>query len=847
MDAIQRRLAYIDKQLSYQHLFFEKPAFERPLVFCAIGLITGIVLQQVFGLSIAFWLILLSVSVCAAVALSFLRKKSASYSTAALTALVVLCFVCLGGIRIISFKQLKANDISRLIDAERTLATIRGRILTRPFVNKNKNWQFGRFNHSDPTTSFYLKPTEIETTTGWAKAGGILRVQVNEPVLDLEVGDFIQAYCWLERFKAATNPGQFNIAKYLERRNILVAADIVSRNGIELLKGKSPDLPSQLKSSFQHWAAKALSDGLEVRDGNYGLLEALLLGYRADIDEKTYLAFYKTGLLHFISLSGLHFGILLWVIWSLCKIAGLRKRLRSLVCIFLTVVFLLIVPPRSPTLRAAVIALFFCLSILLEKRADFLNTLSLSAVVLLLYRPTQLFEAGWQLSFATVLGIILFAERIEDLIDYKTNWLFWPDALETNRLRRVAKVIVHKIIQLFCVGISAWLGGAGILLYHFYNITPLSSLWTVLVFPLVALILTAGFLKIILYFVFPTLVSVLSLFLISFIDILIWLVKLISSFDVSMVLIGKVSVELIVFYYLLLAFYRFAYLKSPLLKKVIVTAWMFFLVFWLGAVKWRRIYRDDLILSCLDVGHGQAIVVELPGSRNILFDAGSMYRKDIGRHIVLPFLNYKGIDKLDCVIISHNDIDHINGIPEIVSNCRTGSIFANDAFFDKADRWGTAKFLMDFLYKKGQEAKTLEPTLNISKDTKVKFIWPNKELLQSVELSDNDSSLVTLIEFAGRKILLCSDIEQFAQKELLKLYPNLQADIVVLPHHGSVNTLEAGFINTLNPKITIASCGLNQLEKQNQILPQKAAKLYTYRDGAITISIDSTGRISVSD
>jgi len=846
MDAIQRRLEYIDRQLYYQNLFFEKPAFDRPLVFCAVGLTAGIALQQVLVLPIAPWLVLLSLSICAAITISLLRKKIPPYYTEGLSLLVLLCFVCLGGIRLISFKKLPSNDVSRLIGGRRTLATIRGRILTPPFVNKNKNWQFGRFGHSDPTSSFYLKLTEIECETGWAKAAGVVRVQVNEPVLDLKTGDFIQAYCWLERFKAATNPGEFDIAKYLERHNIFVSATVPSTEGIEPLKDNSPDVLGRLKNWLQYRAAQALSCQLEVRDENYGLLEALLLGYRGDIDQETYLAFRRTGLLHFISLSGLHFGILLWVIWSLCKYAGLKKRIRSLVCICMTVIFLLIVPPRAPTLRAAVIALFFCLSFLLKRRADLLNTLCLSAVVLLLYRPTQLFEAGWQLSFAAVLGILLFAGRLDQFIHSNTGRIFCPDAGEKNGLRRFLKILANKVILLFSVGVSAWLGAAGILLYHFYRITPLASLWTVLVYPFVLLILSAGFLKLILYFVFPSLASALSYLLILLAAVLIWLVRLIASFDVSAILIGKVSVGLVGFYYLLLAFWRFAYLKRPPVKKAVVLAGVIFLVFRLGDVKWHRCFRDDLTLHCFNVGHGQAIVVELAGGQNLLFDAGSMYRKDIGRRIVLPFLNYRGIDRLDYVVISHNDTDHINGIAEIITGCSVDKVCANDAFFKMADKWKTAEFLEDYLYKKGQKLTAAGPGLDVKVPTGIKFIWPDRKTTKGLELSDNDGSLVTLITFAGRKILLCSDIENLAQQKILELYPDLKADIVVLPHHGSANTLAPEFISAINPKVALSSCGKAQFAKQQLKGFQSVhRRLFTYKDGAVTVTIDPAGRMSL--
>jgi len=104
--------------------------------------------------------------------------------------------------------------------------------------------------------------------------------------------------------------------------------------------------------------------------------------------------------------------------------------------------------------------------------------------------------------------------------------------------------------------------------------------------------------------------------------------------------------------------------------------------------------------------------------------------------------------------------------------------------------------------------------------------------------------VVSLIEFAGTKILLCSDIEEFAQRELLRIYPNLKADVVVVPHHGSAKTLEAGFLECLEADILICSCGLRQYERQQMNKEQNKAKsFYTVRDGAITVCVSKDGTI----
>jgi competence protein ComEC len=848
MDDIRRKLAQIDRQLAGINLH-EKIISTSPLLFVAAGLIAGIIIQDKFDLPVPVWLILL-VLLTATVIIFFILRQASTYCRFVLAYLALLCFVCLGAVRLTDYHQPSAGDIRNYVTDERQLATIRGLIVTEPHINRYEDWKFAKFVPTDPSSSFYLVVDEVETVQGWTKANGTVQVLVDEPVFDLTIGDYIRMYCWLDRFKPPTNPGQFDTANYLAGRNVFIGATVNSRDAIELQTNRSAGIFTRLKTKLRQIASEALLSDLQPEDAGRGLLQALLLGYRRDIDSKTYQAFREMGLLHFISLSGLHLGILFMIIWWLCKTTGLMKPARAIVCMIALTVFLLIVPARAPTVRAAVIVYVFCLSFFFRRHPNPINTLSLAAIILLMVRPTQLFEAGWQLSFATVLGILMFTDKFSDFFQDNIEKLFRrKKSQQITSGQRTAKIIIDKVILLFSIGFAAWLGGAGILLYHFYAINPLTCIWTVLVFPLVAAILTLGFFKMILFFILPTLSFVLGYIIIFLSEVLIRIVIFIADLDISQILIGRVPLILILFYYGIILFAGFAYFRRPLVKRVISATAIIGIIISLGLVKWERMYRDNLILTCLDVGHGQAIMVQLPGRANILFDAGSMYRSDIGRRIVMPFMNYIGTNRIDAVVISHNDVDHINGIPEIVEYCEINRIYANDDFFDKADQWGTAAFLRECLNETGHKIERLEKNLTLSNEANITMLWPHKEINSDVQLSDNDKSLVSLIEFAGKKILLCSDIEKFAQNKLMRLYPELKVDVVFVPHHGSINTLEPDFLRYLNADILICSCGLSQYQNAGNISPNPPDNshpvkiFYTYKDGAVTVSIDKKGTI----
>ena len=845
MDDIQRKLEQLDKQLSGGIAERHKQIISTaPLLFAAAGLIAGILLQDKFSLASWFWLA--AVGVCAtATVVSYAVNRSRAELQLYISAYAALvCCVCLGAIRLSSYEQPASNDIRRLVGDERKLATIRGFIVTKPYVNKRESWEFARFTHNDPTSSFYLKLGEVETADGWVKVSGTVRVQVNEPVLDLKAGDYIQAYCWLDRFKKATNPGQFDVAKYLATRNVFVAASIDSREAIEVLEGGSADFFVKVKRKAREIAVQSLLGSEYPQDESERLLQALVLGYRSEMDATTFEAFRRTGLLHFVCLSGMNFGIFVGMIWWLCKMTGLSRKIQAAVCIIATATFVLVIPPDPPAFRAAIICFIFCLSIFFRRQSNPFNSLALAAIILLMIRPTELFEVSWQLSFATVLGILLLAERTISYIFEKVMALFeGPKSGKVSFYYTAASGAVYSIIAVFAVSFVAWLTSAGILLYNFYVIQPLTSVWTVIASPFIAVISFAGYLKLLTGTALPTAASMLDLIIKPLSICLIWIVKHIANVDFSQVLIGHISIWLIVFYYCTILFIAFVRFKRPIVKRGVSVTMVLTIIIFLGVTKWQNTHRDNLIMTCLDIGHGQAILVQLPGEANILFDAGSLYRNDIGRRVVSPFLDYSGISRIDSLVVSHNDIDHINGIPEIAGHCKIGGVYANGAFLSQTEQADTAEFLKESLSKKGLEIANLAD-LNPNSDADIKILWPSEQACQNEQLDDNDKSMVCLIEYAGRRMLLCSDIETFSQKELLRLNPNLKADVVIVPHHGSRRTLSPDFLEGLDAEIFICSCSRSDCEKSRVIKPKGNAEfLYTAEHGAVVVRINKEGLI----
>jgi len=293
----------------------------------------------------------------------------------------------------------------------------------------------------------------------------------------------------------------------------------------------------------------------------------------------------------------------------------------------------------------------------------------------------------------------------------------------------------------------------------------------------------------------------------------------------------------------LVLFATFVYLRNPLYKQVPCVVMAIILLSCLGLMKWHRTHRDHLSLTCLDVGHGQAILAQLPGTMNVLFDAGSMHASDVGARIVLPFLDYIGVSRLHAIVLSHHDIDHINGVPEIADRRQVDHVYVGDAFLAQAQTTETARLLAQHLQARGIAVDRV-PEVITGSPASVELLWPAGDPNAQQQLSDNDRSLVSMIAFGGVRVLLCSDTESLAQQQIIRLYPALKADVVVAPHHGSVRTLDPGFLPQLQPRVLLCSCGRPNYDRGRVIKPDlQTEAYYTARDGAVTICIDADGAV----
>jgi competence protein ComEC len=729
------------------------------------------------------------------------------------------------------------DHIRNCLHSDRQLATLKGTVLS-PVSSSGPNTSIPWL---DEKSSFYMETRSILSEGRWVPVRGTVRIQVSERLRDIRPGNEVLIYSWLSPFHPPSNPGQFDLKRYMARKGVYVAASVSMADGVEVLDQRISPVYF-LRSLLYRFCEDALLDDNLPDSDVRAMAGALLLGRRGGLEPAVMNAFQKTNLAHFISLSGQHVAILAGSLWLVFRTLGCGKRLRALLCILLIVTYALIVPPAPATNRAVFLACFVFASFLIGRQSKPLNTLALSAMVLLTLRPYELFSSGWQLSFLSVFGILIFYQPV---VFFLRCFIFYPVALALKNRLLFLQHIFYGVLDITAVGISAWAAIAGLLAYYFGQINPLSPVWTVLMMPFMLILLYAGYLKLVIAKLLPTLSALLSV-VIHYAS---------NGFEKGVVLLSKVdfcqlrfspppaqTAVLIYAIILTLLFLPFVYRRTRLALSICCVCLFCQPLMFNGM---SRFANRPLEITCLSVGHGQAIVLSGPGGERMLFDAGSITSQDIAQRTLMPFFRMKGIHALDALYISHGDLDHINAVADTASFTRIRSVYANAEFIRTARQPSIEQQVCAELAALGLDPVAV--TEYSQNGLRIRSLWPTAESLAEAGIRENDRSEVLLMEYAGRRVLLCGDIELYAQQRILSLYPTLRADVMVLPHHGSTVNLDERFIERLDPQTVIASCAVSRVKNAWRPSQSSARKaFYTGRDGAVTTKIKADGTISTA-
>jgi len=723
--------------------------------------------------------------------------------------LVLVCITCLAAIYVqLGYFSVGDGHILTYTGHQKSLATLRGRVVTAPALWEDPPSDLGGYR-LPPRTVFVLRASAIRAGDAWAPADGLVRVTVQEGDPRLAAGQELELAGWIGRYRGPGNPGQRDWAAAARNDGLLVWM-MSPAPGAVTVRSDSAGPIARALWRFRAMGRQHLMGCGDRQDGL--LLNAMVLGERHPALRRLNEAMVRAGVAHFLSISGLHLGIFLGFVFICCRLATLSSRTSAIVVLILLAGYLLMAQPRPPLLRSAIMAAALCVATIVRRRTSLLNALAVAAVVLLLIDPMHLFDAGFQMSFILVGGILLGYAPARRLLF--GHWLRRRGLMvfrQEHRFRRWLMVQGANIaISSVTIALVAYLAAAPLVAYHFGLVTPWGALFSLLLLPVVTGVLVAGYLSMGLALVFPNLSYLVGRTGTWAADRLAYLVELVEQLPGIALSVRPVPIWWVGVCYGVMV-WVLARRRLGLGRWAVVVG----LVILAGTTAWTQRSApapNAAELNLLAVGPGQCAVLRTPSGQTFLIDAGTQGSFDMAETVLLPFLRDQRLPAPTAAFVSHANTDHYNGLPGLLARDNLKTAYVNGYFGrDDADPFASPpERLLRLLDDHGVTVARLGLGDRVQLDdrTRVDVLWPTPGLADTV--TPNDRSLVLKVTCDDRSVLLPGDAQAFAQDELLtraNMPALLIADALVLPHHGAWSASLPQFVGRVSPTVAIISTG----------------------------------------
>lgn len=680
----------------------------------------------------------------------------------------------------------------------------------------------------------------------------------------LKIGNQLQLSGFLRHFQKATNPGEFDLQTFYRNREVLFSvtnARVLKRNqDINMLRQKLYELRCKNEAILDTYLPKE----------HASVMKALLLGEKEKLDKATKILYQKNGIAHILSISGLHISLIGMTIYGFFLGIGVSQK----GTVILSMTFLLlygIMVGASPSTVRAVLMFFLLLFAKIVKRSyDTLTALGIAAVVILLKNPLLLWDCGFLLSFAAMLGIAVVYPAWGEL---KVYWMEKLGFLRQSKSKIVSlfKSVMEGILSSMAVTATT----APILVYFFHEISFLSILLNIFVLPFMAFLLSAGLLLMItegisFLFTFPFLESCLVCFQFILSKIIILILEWYrgACYTFQKLSIGRRNIEQPENYEILI--YYFLIIISTIIVKNKRWHYLFYVILLSLSFLFLPPLPKFSVFN-LDVGQGDCSVIFTEEGNTYIIDGGSTSKKQLGERIIIPFLKSRGCNVIDGIFISHLDEDHYNGICELLLLREQENLPVKKLYFYKKDMIEG----IEVLFKEHPVKQTKEYQLTMQglkenqnrnhafidgieiwgisegvrlqgKETQITCLYP---FINQDGLSGNDASLVLRLEYGNFSALFMGDLELMGEQILLRQQQEgkkgrLPCTYLKAGHHGSSSSSCLEFLKESSPLWIGISCGRNNphghphkeaLERFRQV---DAGIYRTDQSGALQITYD---------
>lgn len=655
-------------------------------------------------------------------------------------------------------------------------------------------------------------------------------------------GEMIDTYAKYDSYKSARNKGGFNERKYYYELGI--AGRFIKENDDETFIISKRDIVSTGLYRLKCHCINILD---KITSAKYsGIYKGILLGDKSDIESDTRSLYKMAGISHLLAISGLHISLIGYFVYrTLRKIMSLYPS--GIFTFTIILCYGNMIGENISAKRAIIMFGVSLLAKLIGRTYDILSALTLAFIVIIYTNPLAIFNSGMLLSFGAILGIILLHTPLMRFI--KIN----------NKL--ISSFLASEMINTIIRPISA---------YFYYEISMYSSVINIIIIPFMGIIVVYGILGII--------IGSVSVHLGSYV---IWIgCRVLQFYDFVCRLFLKMpyatrivgipgNLRLVIYFGLLIIAVIILHIylnrndeiynndnecnivncgeidtfKVRNIKRISVCMVLILLnvILLSNNVKGVRI-------NMLDVGQGDSICINNAGN-TLLVDAGSSSEKDITKYTILPFLKASGIECVDYLIMTHSDMDHINGMNDLMEYKYNGRNYVKNIIVPKINETVVDKNYRNIISKAEKEKINViylgKGDIIQMKGLQIRCLWPEDDR----KLDKNDLSLTFYLSVSESdfRMLFTGDLGMEGEKMLIKSGISDKVNVLKTGHHGSNNSSSAGFLKVLLPEVSIISCGVNNRyghpgQDALKRLKNIASDIYVTKDtGEIDIHVNERG------
>jgi competence protein ComEC len=630
-------------------------------------------------------------------------------------------------------------------------------------------------------------------------------------------GDYISVKGKLKKLPHKRNPGEFDYGHYLKLHDIDAVFTAWGYDKINFI-GKTDQgfYYGKFIYPFKRYSVKVIDKLVGGEEGEY--LKGLVLGERSNISRETKENFINAGVAHIIAVSGLNVAYVIIIIWGFLTFVPVRYSLKIFITITLLIMYMNLTGNVPSITRATIMASMFLISGVFERKPNAYNILAFSALVILLYDPRQLFDAGFILSYSAVLSIII----IYPVLESKLQSLKWYGNLDmTTAKGRFIKAVTALILGTF----SAQIGMLPVSAIMFNKISVVSLFANLFAIPMANISLAIGFLIILSSFVSMWLASVFSAVNQMLLSIQLIFIEYCANLDWSYVETYFVDGFMLAVYYVILALaltinklnYRFNFL----------CIFMILINFYV----WYKIADSlqDCLITYLDSGNSTATLIKMPGGTSVLVNpGGSKDKYSSAERNIIPYLKLNGISEIDLLVINKMNKDEFRNLLKLTEKFDIKKIIL-PVYYKKLI---TSPYFADKLSK--PEFYFINSSGIINRHGNFRIYIYYDSLLSA-------SSMLTELVYGDQRFLFDDSDEPYVQAYNRLILPKEKIQFYKASGSGSFNITSPEFIGSLNTDYVVVSSSVSARKKIKTEVFTKALELI----GMNIFEIAETGAIIV--